>query len=151
MKESKKKLVVLIAAVLFIPLFWFGTAGKPVKAATVSTWGYGTAAVSNNGDKSVHVLGRYGIPTGQVLHDETTETTGGSGVEKLDEAADRTNKLVTWVCAWVGGLMALFGIIWAAINQASHNSEGRNQGIIVGAIGIVVAFAPQITNMILGK
>ena len=30
--------------------------------------------------------------------------------------------------------MALFGIIWAAINQAPHNSEGRNQGIIVGAI-----------------
>ena len=51
----------------------------------------------------------------------------------------------------IGGLMALFGIIWAAINQASHNSEGRNQGIIVGAIGIVVAFAPQITKMILGK
>ena len=63
----------------------------------------------------------------------------------------KTNTLVTWICSWIGGLMALFGIIWAAINQASHNSEGRNQGIIVGAIGIVVAFAPQITNMILGK
>ncbi|MBQ9871689.1 MAG: hypothetical protein IJM27_07110 [Eubacterium sp.] len=39
----------------------------------------------------------------------------------------------------------------ATVNQASHNSEGRNQGIIVGAIGIIVAFALQITNMILGK
>jgi hypothetical protein len=79
------------------------------------------------------------------LNDET------SGVTELDNAATKTNKLVTWVCSWIGGLMALFGIIWAAINQASHNSDGRNQGIIVGAVGIVVAFAPQITNMILGK
>ncbi len=137
MKESKKKLVVLIAAVLFLPLFWFGTAGKPVKAATVSTWGNGTGTIL------------YSQGTGNTGN--TSSSDGSSGVEKLDEAADRTNKLVTWVCAWVGGLMALFGIIWAAINQASHNSEGRNQGIIVGAIGIVVAFAPQITNMILGK
>lgn len=75
----------------------------------------------------------------------------GSGVTELDNAATKTNTLVTWICSWIGGLMALFGIIWAAINQASHNSEGRNQGIIVGAIGIIVAFAPQITNMILGK
>ena len=75
----------------------------------------------------------------------------GSGVTELDNAANKTNTLVTWICSWIGGLMALFGIIWAAINQASHNSEGRNQGIIVGAIGIIVAFAPQITNMILGK
>lgn len=147
MKESKKKLVVLIAAVLFLPLFWFGTAGKPVKAATVSTWGYGTGTIL------------YGQNGGNVGSTESSDSSNGSsdssngssGVEKLDEAANRTNKLVTWVCAWVGGLMALFGIIWAAINQASHNSEGRNQGIIVGAIGIVVAFAPQITNMILGK
>ena len=75
----------------------------------------------------------------------------GSGVTELDNAAEKTNTIVTWVCSWIGGLMALFGIIWAAINQASHNSEGRNQGIIVGAIGIVVAFAPQITKVILGK
>ena len=82
---------------------------------------------------------------GDVVH------AAGSGVTELDNAANKTNTLVTWVCSWIGGLMALFGIIWAAINQASHNSEGRNQGIIVGAIGIIVAFAPQITNMILGK
>ena len=75
----------------------------------------------------------------------------GSGVTELDNAATKTNTIVTWICSWIGALMALFGIIWAAINQASHNSEGRNQGIIVGAIGIIVAFAPQITNMILGK
>ena len=82
---------------------------------------------------------------GDVVH------AASSGVTELDNAATKTNTLVTWICSWIGGLMALFGIIWAAINQASHNSEGRNQGIIVGAIGIIVAFAPQITNMILGK
>ena len=75
----------------------------------------------------------------------------GSGVTELDNAAEKTNSLVTWVCSWIGGLMALFGIIWAAINQASHNSEGRNQGIIVGAIGVVIAFAPSIVKWILGK
>ena len=86
-----------------------------------------------------------------VLMIESEVYAAGSGVTELDNAATKTNTLVTWVCSWIGGLMALFGIIWAAINQASHNSEGRNQGIIVGAIGIIVAFAPQITNMILGK
>ena len=79
------------------------------------------------------------------------EAADSSGVTELDNAANKTNSLVSWICSWIGGLMALFGIIWAAINQASHNSEGRNQGIIVGAIGIVVAFAPTITNFILGK
>ena len=86
-----------------------------------------------------------------LLAPDIVNAAGTSGVTELDTAADKTNTLVTWVCSWIGGLMALFGIIWAAINQASHNAEGRNQGIIVGAIGIIVAFAPQITNMILGK
>ena len=86
-----------------------------------------------------------------LLAPDMVHAAGTSGVTELDTAANKTNTLVTWVCSWIGGLMALFGIIWAAINQASHNSEGRNQGIIVGAIGIIVAFAPQITNMILGK
>jgi len=86
-----------------------------------------------------------------LLAPDMVYATGSSGVTELDNAASKTDSLVTWICSWIGGLMALFGIIWAAINQASHNSEGRNQGIIVGAIGIVVAFAPQITKMILGK
>ena len=86
-----------------------------------------------------------------LLMPDMVHAAGSSGVTELDNAASKTDSLVTWICSWIGGLMALFGIIWAAINQASHNSEGRNQGIIVGAIGIVVAFAPQITKMILGK
>lgn len=158
MKESKKKLVVLAAVVLFLPLLWFGTAGKPALAAAAST----ENGIMNSHGASTRMVDRAGYPVikGQVLNDNSggngssggnSGGNGSSGVEKLDEAANRTNKLVTWVCAWIGGLMALFGIIWAAINQASHNSEGRNQGIIVGAIGIVVAFAPQITNMILGR
>ena len=86
-----------------------------------------------------------------LLAHDMVNAAGTSGVTELDNAASKTDSLVTWICSWIGGLMALFGISWAAINQASHNSEGRNQGIIVGAIGIVVAFAPQITKMILGK
>ena len=86
-----------------------------------------------------------------LLAPDIVNAAGTSGVTELDTAANKTNTLVTWVCSWIGGLMALFGIIWAAINQASHHSEVRNQGIIVGAIGIIVACAPQITNMILGK
>ena len=86
-----------------------------------------------------------------LMGEDLAYAAGTSGVTELDNAAAKTDSLVTWICSWIGGLMALFGIIWAAINQASHNSEGRNQGIIVGAIGIVVAFAPQITKVILGK
>ena len=66
-----------------------------------------------------------------LLAPDMVYATGSSGVTELDNAASKTDSLVTWICSWIGGLMALFGIIWAAINQASHNSEGRNQGIIV--------------------
>ena len=72
-----------------------------------------------------------------LLAPDIVNAAGTSGVTELDTAADKTNTLVTWVCSWIGGLMALFGIIWAAINQASHNSEGRNQGIIVGGLSSV--------------
>jgi len=111
-------------------------------------------------NQSVSVIGAYEVvipEDGEQTEVHTKQTpeiqhiSSSSGVTELDNAANKTNTLVTWVCSWIGGLMALFGIIWAAINQASHNSEGRNQGIIVGAIGIIVAFAPQITKMILGK
>ena len=46
-----------------------------------------------------------------------------SGVAELDQAAERTNKLINWVCEWLGGIMALFGFIWAAMNQAGHHEE----------------------------
>ena len=144
MKEvtmSRVRVMRWLIAAFLLSLAWIGVGSKPVMAAEAKGETYSSVSDSHSIDYS-HILSQ---------GDTKATESGSSGVEKLDEAADRTNKLVTWVCAWVGGLMALFGIIWAAINQASHNSEGRNQGIIVGAIGIVVAFAPQITNMILGK
>ena len=75
---------------------------------------------------------------------------GSSGVTELDNAAQRTNTLINWICGWVGGIMALFGFIWAAMNQAGHNTESRNMGIIVAVVGIIIAFAPKIVNFILG-
>lgn len=85
------------------------------------------------------------------LIDGATVFKDSSGVAELDQAAERTNTLITWVCGWIGGIMALFGFIWAAMNQAGHNTESRNMGIIVGVIGVVIAFAPSIVNWILGK
>lgn len=136
MKEVTKKRALMrwMIAVFILTIAWFGLGGKTANAETIE--GEETYISTSHNTDSSHIL------------DPEPST---SGVTELDEAANRTNTLVTWVCGWIGGLMALFGIIWAAINQASHNSEGRNQGIIVGAIGIVVAFAPQITNMILGR
>lgn len=144
MKEvtvSKVKVIRWLIAAFLLSLAWIGVGSKPVMAAEAESETYSSVSDSYSIDYS-HILSQGG--------GNTTES-GGSGVAELDEAANKTNTLVKWVCGWIGGLMALFGIIWAAINQASHNSEGRNQGIIVGAIGIVVAFAPQITSMILGR
>lgn len=76
---------------------------------------------------------------------------GSSGVTELDNAAKRTNSLINWICGWFGAVVALFGFIWAAMNQAGHNVESRNMGIIVCVVGIVIAFAPKIVNFILGN
>ena len=141
MKKWIKRMIMMVGFILL----WMGTGVKPVRAAELSD---GTVCLIQNirvDDPEAET----GV--GNPQNSGQTYSSGGSGVDELDQAANRTNTLITWVCGWIGGLMALFGIIWAAINQASHNSEGRNQGIIVGAIGIVVAFAPQITNMILGR
>ena len=101
-------------------------------------------------------VGANGIST-TVMYKEDSENTGGigvngsSGVTELDNAAKRTNSLINWICGWFGAVVALFGFIWAAMNQAGHNVESRNMGIIVSVVGIVIAFAPKIVNFILGK
>lgn len=132
-KRTKK---ILLMAVLFWTAFLM-TETEPVKAATI-----------NIGVSEI---------TGGVLNKEDDEGAGGigvdgsSGVKELDNAAKRTNSLINWICGWFGAVVALFGFIWAAMNQAGHNVESRNMGIIVSVVGIVIAFAPKIVNFILGK
>ena len=138
MKKLKK---FLLAAVLMWAAFLMQ--GKPTEAATV-----GTGQVMLAGTTGVHST---------ILRDEDPGTgtgvgvNGSSGVSELDKAATRTNTLINWICGWIGGIMALFGFIWAAMNQAGHNTDSRNMGIIVAAVGIVIAFAPRIVNFILGR
>ncbi|MBR6218863.1 MAG: hypothetical protein IKQ63_10150 [Eubacterium sp.] len=132
MNYNRIKLLVMVA--LFVSAAFFMVKGEKVNARTAT--GSGVESVSESIGSSINGV--------DVLKDS-------SGVAELDQAADRTNKLINWVCGWIGGIMALFGFIWAAMNQAGHNTESRNMGIIVGAIGVVIAFAPSIVNWILGK
>ncbi|MBQ9872761.1 MAG: hypothetical protein IJM27_12645 [Eubacterium sp.] len=136
LKKVKKYLyvAVLIGAAFLFPK------GIPAQAAAVNT-GY-TSEVSVMGVSSLHP---------PILFDEGgIGVNGSSGVTELDNAAKKTNKLINWICGWLGGIMALFGFIWAAMNQAGHNTESRNMGIIVAVVGIVIAFAPKIISFILG-
>lgn len=130
---------IFLMVALFVGAAFFMAKGEQVNARTLSGGG-----VEGN---EVEAISGY---TGSSITDATV-LKDSSGVAELDQAADRTNKLINWVCGWIGGIMALFGFIWAAMNQAGHNTESRNMGIIVGAIGVVIAFAPSIVNWILGK
>ena len=128
------RIKMVLAAALIMGVAFFMAKGEAVEAKTAPC--EGTASVSGYITSSIG---------------GTTMLKESSGVKELDDAADRTNKLINWVCGWIGGIMALFGFIWAAMNQAGHNTESRNMGIIVGAIGVVIAFAPSIVTWILGK
>ena len=129
-----------LVAALFVGVAFFMTKSTRISAQTMNegitrdSVGSICYAIDNAGDNS----------GAEILRDS-------SGVPELDNAAERTNKLINWVCGWIGGIMALFGFIWAAMNQAGHNTESRNMGIIVGVIGVVIAFAPSIVKWILGK
>lgn len=109
--------------------------------------GYAEAAVSDTGSEVSVVTGTAGFTP--VLYEDGVSISGSSGVKELDDAAKKTNTLINWICGWLGGIMALFGFIWAAMNQAGHNTDSRNMGIIVAVVGIVIAFAPKIVSFIL--
>lgn len=128
------RIKVFLVAALFMGVAFLMAKGKIVEAKTVPCNG----VIVTSGNAIMNI-------------DGTDTLADSSGVKELDQAAERTNKLINWICGWIGGIMALFGFIWAAMNQAGHNTESRNMGIIVGAIGVVIAFAPSIVKWILGK
>lgn len=131
----RKLKMYLVAAVLMGAAFLFPERG------------YAEAATLDSEPAVSLVTGSAGFtPT---LRDEGITVSGSSGVKELDDAAKKTNTLINWVCGWLGGIMALFGFIWAVMNQAGHNTDSRNMGIIVAIVGIVIAFAPKIVSFIL--
>ena len=73
-----------------------------------------------------------------------------SGVKELDDAADKTKTVIKWVVAFIGGLIFLFGLIYALINAAGHNTEQRNMGFIALGVGLLIVFAVPITSWITG-
>lgn len=138
--EKLKKL--LLAAVLMGAAFLMP--GRPVEAAPAGTGEIMLVGTTGGGSNILRDEDPGAGGTGVGVN-------GSSGVSELDRAATRTNTLINWICGWIGGIMALFGFIWAAMNQAGHNTDSRNMGIIVAAVGIVIAFAPRIVNFILGR
>ncbi len=77
-------------------------------------------------------------------------TTESSGVPELDAAKERTTSLVKWICRWVGGLVALVSLVVALFMASSHQTEQRNTALVTCAIGIVIAFAPDVIDYLLG-
>ena len=134
----------LLTAVLIGTAFLFP--GRPVLAETADAESGETLLTATYGFHSTVLTDGDGSSG-----NDGVGVNGSSGVAELDNAANRTNTLINWICGWIGGIMALFGFIWAAMNQAGHNTEARNMGIIVAAVGIVIAFAPRIVNFILGR
>ena len=102
---------------------------------TVSAKGSGDSAIERITDSGNDIL----------LKDES------SGVQALDDAKDRTNSLVKWICRWVGGLVALVSLVVALFMASSHQTEQRNTALVTCAIGIVIAFAPDVINYLLGN
>ncbi|SEG33924.1 hypothetical protein SAMN04487934_11634 [Eubacterium ruminantium] len=135
------KIRMFLVAALFVGVAFFMTKSTGVSAQTVGRNAIGGRVFGDNTEDV----------TEEGTEKNVTVLSDTSGVPELDNAAERTNKLINWVCGWIGGIMALFGFIWAAMNQAGHNTESRNMGIIVGVIGVVIAFAPSIVKWILGK
>lgn len=74
-----------------------------------------------------------------------------SGVTELDNARTRVDKLIEWVCKWIGAIIALVALIAAIIMASSHQTEQRNQALVVMVFGVIIFFAPQIINYILNR
>lgn len=140
----KLKMYLLAAALLMLMVFI--SEGRPSKAATViPSLHNGSIEIGNEVEDEEHQKWE------KTIEPSTDSTEGSSDVpEELQKAAERTNTLIDYVCSWVGGIMAIFGFIWAAMNQAGHNPDQRNMGIILAVVGIVVVFAPQIVRWIIG-
>lgn len=74
-----------------------------------------------------------------------------SGVSELDAAKDRTDSLIEWICRWIGATIAVISLIVAAMMASSHQTEQRNTALVVMVLGIVIFFAPQIIDYLLGR
>ena len=90
--------------------------GKTVMAQVEDNGNYINESISMDESKNINGGMKKNVDKVKILKDS-------SGVAELDQAAERTNKLINWVCGWLGGIMALFGFIWAAMNQAGHHEE----------------------------
>ena len=84
-------------------------------------------------------------------NDITLNSDDSSGITELDQAKERTTKLIKWICRWIGGLIALVSLVVALFMASSHQTEQRNTALVTCAIGIVIAFAPDVITYLLGK
>ena len=133
-----KKIAVVVCALVMSAFFLFPTGISSVEAAGQSD--IQTYMVSDGQDTTV----KFVDVTGRVFFDT-------SGVTELDEAKDRTDSLINWICKWIGATIAIISLIVAAMMASSHQTEQRNQALAVMVLGIVIFFAPQIIDYLLGK
>ncbi|MBQ7588248.1 MAG: hypothetical protein IJT37_09530 [Lachnospiraceae bacterium] len=123
-----------LMAVLIVGAAFFMSKEKTVRAQTEADGSYMNirTAVNDSVDDAAIVL------------------KDSSGVKELDDAADKTKTVIKWVVAFIGGLIFLFGLIYALINAAGHNTEQRNMGFIALGVGLLIVFAVPITSWITG-
>lgn len=128
------RIKLFLMAALIVGAAFFMSKGKTVRAQTEADGSYMNirTAVNDSVDDAAIVL------------------KDSSGVKELDDAATKTKTVIKWVVAFIGGLIFLFGLIYALINAAGHNTEQRNMGFIALGVGLLIVFAVPITSWITG-
>lgn len=128
-----KYLIIVIG--MIIAGFTVLSSGKEVKAAGMES-SYSAERMDKSGSPA---------KSGGILYAES------SGVTELDAARTRVDKLIEWVCKWIGAVIALVALIAAIIMASSHQTEQRNNALVVMVFGVIIFFAPQIINYVLNK
>lgn len=74
-----------------------------------------------------------------------------TGVEGLDTSLDNGTTLLEGVCRAFGGMVTMIGIVLGAIGFFGHQTDMKAQAPIWIGVGVVIFFAPEITDFLLGR
>lgn len=82
-----------------------------------------------------------------------TEQSDGAdtGVNELDASINRGTNLLVGLTRSLGGAVTLVGIVIAAIGFFGHQEELKAKAPIITSVGVVIYFANEIMNFLVGK
>lgn len=70
---------------------------------------------------------------------------------EIKQPIEKGKSLFTYLIRVTGWMIAIFGFLFFAISFFSHQTDQRITGAIAFFIGLLVAFAPEITSWITGQ